>query len=220
VAGFGIIAPLTGFPKFPRADERCPVSELSQSDVTRMLQEWSDGDRDVPARLMPVVYAELRRLAARYMRRERADHTLQPTALVNEAYLRLSEQSHLAFSDRAHFFGVAAKLMRRILVDYARRHNAEKRGVFRDRVLLDEAVGGALVADLDLIALDDALQHLAKQDQRQARVVELRFFGGLSVDETAETLGVSTATVKNDWRMAKAWLRREISRTESDADSQ
>ena len=186
------------------------MSELSQKDVTAMLQEWSEGDRDVPARLMPLVYAELRRLAGVYMRRERADHTLQPTALVHEAYLRLSEQTHVAFADRAHFFGVAAKVMRRILVDHARRHGAEKRGGVQRQLSLDEVIGTIAADDLDLVALDEALQHLAKQDKRKAQIIELRFFAGLTVEDTAEVLGVSAPTIKNDWRVAKAWLRREM----------
>jgi RNA polymerase sigma factor (TIGR02999 family) len=183
-----------------------------------MLQEWSEGNREVPARLMPLVYAELRRLASGYLRRERPDHTLQPTALVHEAYLRLADQSHVRFDDRAHFFNVAAKVMRRILVDHARRHRAEKRG-FGRRLPFDEAVGSPAAPDLDLVALDEALQNLAAQDRRKAQVVELRFFGGLSVEETAEVLNVSAPTVKNEWRLAKAWLRREMSGSERDADS-
>jgi RNA polymerase sigma-70 factor, ECF subfamily len=188
------------------------VSELTEQDVTRMLQDWSEGDRDVPARLLPLVYDELRRVADSYLRRERPDHTLQPTALVNEAYLRLAEHSRVAFDDRAHFFGVAAKVMRRILVDHARRRHAEKRGGFRRKLSLDEALGAPAAPDLDLVALDEALHGLAAQDARKSRVVELRFFGGLTVEETAALLGVSTATVKNEWRVAKAWLRREMSR--------
>ena len=176
-----------------------------------MLQDWSEGDREVPARLMPLVYDELRRLALSYLRRERPDHTLQPTALVNEAYLRLADQSNVGFHDRAHFFGVAAKVMRRILVDHARRHHAEKRGGLNRRLPLDEVEATPAGFDFDLVALDDALQALAAQDMRKSRIVELRFFGGLSVEETAKVLGVSAPTVKNDWRIAKAWLRRELS---------
>jgi RNA polymerase sigma factor (TIGR02999 family) len=187
------------------------LSQLTQQEITNMLQDWSEGDREVPARLMPLVYDELRRLALSYLRRERPDHTLQPTALVNEAYLRLADQSNVGFHDRAHFFGVAAKVMRRILVDHARRHHAEKRGGLNHKVPLEDLAATPAGFDFDLVALDDALQALAAQDKRKSRIVELRFFGGLSVEETAEVLGVSAPTVKNDWRIAKAWLRRELS---------
>lgn len=179
-------------------------------DVTQILQEVSGGNREAPARLMPLVYDELRRLADHYLRRERPDHTLQPTALVHEAYLKLIDQTRVDWQNRAHFFGVAAQLMRRILVDHARRHQAEKRGGFRQKLTLDEAVDYSQTRDVDLVKLDDALTALAKFDARQSRIVELRFFGGLTIEETAEALGISPATVKVDWSMAKAWLRREI----------
>lgn len=179
-------------------------------DVTEILQEVRYGDKDAPARLMPLVYDELRRLADHYLRQERADHTLQPTALVHEAYLKLVDQTRVDWQNRAHFFGVAAQIMRRILVDHARRHRASKRGGFQQKLTLDEAVDYSQPRDVDLVALDDALNALAQLDARQSRIVELRFFGGLSIEETAEALGVSPATVKVDWSMAKAWLRREI----------
>jgi RNA polymerase sigma factor (TIGR02999 family) len=179
-------------------------------DITQILQEVSGGNREAPARLMPLVYDELRRLADHYLRRERPDHTLQPTALVHEAYLKLIDQTRVDWQNRAHFFGVAAQLMRRILVDHARRHQAEKRGGFQQRLSLDEAVDYSQTRDVDLVKLDDALTALAKFDARQSRIVELRFFGGLTIEETAEALGISPATVKVDWSMAKAWLRREI----------
>ena len=179
-------------------------------DVTQILQEVSGGDRGAPARLMPLVYDELRRLADHYLRRERPDHTLQPTALVHEAYLHLIDQRRVDWQNRAHFFGVAAQLMRRILVDHARRHRASKRGGFQQKLTLDEAVDYSQPRDVDLIALDDALDALAQLDARQSRIVELRFFGGLTIEETAEALSVSPATVKAEWKMAKAWLRREI----------
>jgi RNA polymerase sigma-70 factor (ECF subfamily) len=179
-------------------------------DITRILQEVSGGNREAPARLMPLVYDELRRLADHYLRRERPDHTLQPTALVHEAYLRLIDQTRVDWQNRAHFFGVAAQLMRRILVDHARRHQASKRGGFQQKLALDEAVDYSQTRDVDLVKLDDALTALAKFDARQSRIVELRFFGGLTIEETAEALGISPATVKVDWSMAKAWLRREI----------
>lgn len=190
--------------------------QLSSLDVTQILQEVSGGDKDAPARLMPLVYDELRRLANHYLRQERPDHTLQPTALVHEAYLKLIDQSRVDWQNRAHFFGVAAQSMRRILVDHARGHRASKRGGVQQKLTLDEAVDYSQSRDIDLVALDDALNLLAELDQRQSRIVELRFFGGLTIEETAEALGVSPATVKVDWSMAKAWLRREISRTGSD----
>ena len=179
-------------------------------DITQILQEVSGGNREAPARLMPLVYDELRRLADHYLRRERPDHTLQPTALVHEAYLKLIDQTRVDWQNRAHFFGVAAQLMRRILVDHARRHQASKRGGFRQKLTLDEAVDYSQTRDIDLVRLDEALTALAQFDARQSRVVELRFFGGLTIEETAEALSVSPATVKVDWSMAKAWLRREI----------
>jgi RNA polymerase sigma-70 factor (ECF subfamily) len=179
-------------------------------DITQILQEVSGGNREAPARLMPLIYDELRRLADYYLRRERPDHTLQPTALVHEAYLKLIDQTRVDWQNRAHFFGVAAQLMRRILVDHARRHRASKRGGFQQKLTLDEAVDYSQTRDVDLVKLDDALTALAKFDARQSRIVELRFFGGLTIEETAEALGISPATVKVDWSMAKAWLRREI----------
>jgi len=161
---------------------------------------------------MPLVYNELRRLADHYLRQERQDHTLQPTALVHEAYLKLIDQTRVDWQNRAHFFGVAAQVMRRILVDHARRHRASKRGGFQQKLTLDEAIDYSQSRDVDLVALDDALNALARLDARQSRIVELRFFGGLTIEETAEALDIAPATVKVDWSMAKAWLRREISR--------
>jgi RNA polymerase sigma factor (TIGR02999 family) len=190
----------------------------SPEEVTQILQEVSGGDREAPARLMPLVYDELRRLADHYLRQERPDHTLQPTALVHEAYLRLVDQTRVDWQNRAHFFGVAAQLMRRILVDYARRHQTSKRGGLRQKLTLDEAVDYSQTRDVDLVRLDDALTALAQFDTRQSQIVELRFFGGLTIEETAEALGISPATVKVDWNMAKAWLRREIGGGEADGD--
>ncbi|MDT5269217.1 MAG: hypothetical protein QOH49_1403 [Acidobacteriota bacterium] len=190
----------------------------SPEEVTQILQEVSGGDREAPARLMPLVYDELRRLADHYLRQERADHTLQPTALVHEAYLRLVDQTRVDWQNRAHFFGVAAQLMRRILVDYARRHQTSKRGGLRQKLTLDEAVDYSQTRDVDLVRLDDALTALAQFDARQSQIVELRFFGGLTIEETAEALGISPATVKVDWNMAKAWLRREIGGGDADGD--
>ena len=182
------------------------------TDVTRRLAEWSRGDQHALAELMPLVYDELRRLADSYLRRERPDHTLQPTALVHEAYLRLVDQT-VELQNRAHFFGVAAQVMRCILVDHARAHQAAKRGGGAHKLSLDEVAELAEGQAVDLIALDDALKALAALDPQQSRVVELRYFGGLTVEEAAEVLGVSPATVKRDWTTARAWLHREISKS-------
>ena len=180
------------------------------SGVTELLRRWNSGDREAMDRLMPIVYDELRRLAAGYLKGERPGHTLQPTALVHEAYLRLVRQDRVEWQNRAHFFGIAASMMRRVLVDHARRRQAEKRdaGGFRLTLQLGEAFEAA--RDPELIELDQALGRLERLDSDQARVVELRFFGGLTVEETAVVLGISTATVKREWRTAKAFLRREM----------
>lgn len=161
---------------------------------------------------MPLVYGELRRLAKAYLRRERSDHTLQSTALVNEAFLRLVNQRNVQWKNRAHFFGIAAQLIRRILVDHARAHQAGKRGAGAFKLSLDEAIGVAEKQDLDLVALDDALQRLCEFDPQQSRIVELRFFAGLSIEETSEVLGISPATVKREWSTARAWLYRDLSK--------
>jgi RNA polymerase sigma factor (TIGR02999 family) len=185
-------------------------------DVTRLLMNWSNGDSAALDELLPVVYDELRQQAERYLRREQPGHTLQATALVNEAFLRLIDQSQISWHNRAHFFGAAANLMRQILIQHARAKHAEKRGGDAQKLYLDEVTGLAdnLVKEqnLDLLALDDALQQLAAVAPQQSRVVELRFFGGLSIEETATVLGISPATVKREWNMAKAWLHREISK--------
>lgn len=176
-----------------------------------MLAEWSEsGNREALDRLMPIVYDELRRQAARYLKHERQGHTLQTTALVHEAYVRLIDQAGVRWQNRAHFFGIAAEMMRRILVDHARRRRAAKRGGDSFKVTLDEAINASAEPNLDLIAIDEALTKLAALDQQQARVVELRFFGGLNVEETAEVLRISERTVKRDWSVAKAWIRREL----------
>ena len=182
---------------------------LSQN-ITHLLREWSDGDQDALNRLTPLVYEELRQQAARYLRRERAGHTLQTTALINEAYLRLIDAKDVRWQSRAHFFAIAANLMRRVLVDHARRRDAEKRGGDHVRLTLDDALAVTASTDIDVLAIDDALNKLAHIDSQQALVVELRFFSGLSVEETATALGISAATVKRDWSVARAWLRREI----------
>jgi RNA polymerase sigma factor (TIGR02999 family) len=188
----------------------------SSPDITQLLKDWSDGDGQAPAQLMPLVYQELRRLADHYMSHERVSHTLQPTALVNEAYLRLIDQTRVNWQNRAHFFGIAAQLMRRILLDHARAHHAGKRGGVAKRLSLDEAAILPEERASDLIALDEALEELAKFDERKSRIVELRFFGGLGVDETAEVLGIHRATVLRDWAVAKAWLHRELSKEVGD----
>lgn len=178
-------------------------------DITRLLARWSDGDPKALAELMPLVYAELRRLAVAQMRRERPDHTLQPTALVHEAYLRLA--GHRAgFRSRVHFYGAAAQAMRRILVDHARSRSAQKRGQRDPLVDLDKVVGVGRERQVDLVALDGALERLASVAARAAKVVELRFFGGLSVDETAAFMDISPATVKREWSFARAWLFRAL----------
>jgi RNA polymerase sigma factor (TIGR02999 family) len=182
------------------------------ADVTQLLADWSQGKEQAFEQLAPVVYDELRRLAARYLRRERSNHTLQPTALVHEAYLRLIDQSRIEWQNRAHFFGVAAQMIRRILVDHARAHQAAKRGAGVAHFAIDDAFDAAAPRDLDLVALDDALGTLATLDPQQSRVIELRFFGGLSIEETAAVLDVSPATVKREWAAARAWLYRELSR--------
>jgi RNA polymerase sigma factor (TIGR02999 family) len=182
----------------------------SSDSVTQLLVDVRLGRRDALDRLLPVVHAELHRIAAGYMRRERADHTLQPTALVNEAYLRLVDQRDVEWRDRAHFLGVAAQLMRLILVDHARARRAAKRAGGAERVALDDAVVAVGERDVDLVALDEALGRLTELDSRLSKVVELRYFGGLTTREVAEVLGVSTATVEREWATARGWLRREL----------
>ena len=182
-------------------------------DITAPLQQWSAGRGEVLDRLMPLVHDELRRQAARYLRRERRDHTLQSNALVNEAYLKLINRREANWKNRAHFFAIAAQIMRRILVDYARTRQCEKRGGAGRDLPLEEAL--LVVSDepsIDLVALDEALARLASFDEQQARIVELRYFSGLNIEETAEALGISPATVKRDWNVAKAWLNQEVSK--------
>jgi RNA polymerase sigma factor (TIGR02999 family) len=182
-----------------------------RANVTQLLVRYQAGDRDALGRLFPVVYDELRRIAAGYMKRENPGHTLQATALVNEAYFRLVDQKSVEWQNRAHFFGVAAQIMRRILCDHARARRADKRGGNAPRLALDEALGLAGAGGTpDLADLDEALQKLAALSERQAKVVEMRFFAGLSVEEAAEALGSSPATVKRDWTFAKAWLAKEL----------
>lgn len=180
--------------------------------MTQLLLEWSSGDRAALDRLMPLVYGELRRLAAGHLARERRDHTLQPTALVNEAFLRLVDQRRIQWQGRAHFLALAATLMRQLLISHARKHRAGKRGGGRLCVTLHDWDAVVEARDVKLVALDEALSSLAALDSRQARIVELRFFGGLTVEEAAAVLGVSPATVKLDWSLARAWLLRELRR--------
>ena len=178
--------------------------------VTDLLVAWGNGDEQALDRLTPLVYDELRRLAKSYLRRERPDHTLQPTALVNEAYMRLMDLGQLDWQNRAHFIGVAARLMRQILVDHARTRRAAKRGSAGEMLALDSAIAQPDERELDLLAVDEALSKLASLDPEQSRIVELRFFGGLTIEETAEVLGVSPSTAKREWRLARAWLYRKI----------
>ncbi|HMF55567.1 MAG TPA: sigma-70 family RNA polymerase sigma factor [Pyrinomonadaceae bacterium] len=193
--------------------EREKFFEMGQPEsVTKLLLNWNAGDHAALNQLMPLVYDELRKLASSYLRRERVDHTLQPTALVNEAYLRLIDQTNVQWQNRAQFFGIAANLMRQILVDHARQHNAEKRGgADRHRLSLTHADLKPEQPEIDLLALNEALEELARLDTKQARIVELKFFGGLTIEETAEVMGISHATIERDWKMARAWLRRELS---------
>lgn len=181
-------------------------------DVTHLLLAWNDGDNEALERLMPLVYAELKRLAERYLWRERSGHTLEPTALVHEAYLKLIDQRHARWQNRAHFFAIAAQAMRRILVDHARARQAGKRGSGEEKFALDEAIEVSDRQADQMVALDDALKTLAELDPQKGRVVELKYFGGLSLEEIAEALGISRATVVREWRMAKAWLYGELNK--------
>ena len=186
------------------------MSIAPTEEATRILQEWNDGDANAAARLMPLVYEELRRRAAEYLRHERPDHTLQATALVHEAYLKLVDQNRATWKNRVHFGSVAASLMRRILVQHARTHNAAKRGGKLEKLYLDETRELACERPLELVALDDALQSFTSTYPREGNVVELKFFGGLEANEIAEVLNVSSKTVLRDWNFAKLWLRREL----------
>lgn len=188
--------------------------EVHVGDITRLLTEMRDGNSAAGAAVMAKVYDELRGLAASYMRRERSDHTLQTTALVHEAYLRLVNQRDVRWQNRAQFYGVAAQIMRRILMDHARAHLSAKRGGFQRKVSLDDANVSLIDQSDELVALDAALQRLAAIDRRQGQIVELRFFGGLTVEETAQALDISPRTVKRDWMVAKAWLYAEVARME------
>ena len=188
------------------------MSDKSQAHLTDLLQRVNSGRDGALDELMPAVYGELRRQAARYLRKERNNHTLQPTALVNEAFIKLIDQRNVRWQNRAHFFGIAAQAMRRIMIDHARTRQRVKRGGVQYAVTLDEAMNAGESQPLDVLALDEALTRLAKIDERQARIVELRFFGDLSVEETAEITGLSPATIKREWAMARAWLQAELSK--------
>jgi len=196
-----------------RRDKRDTVSADSSQPVSELLMRWRGGDQEALHALLPQVYDELRRIAHHHLQAERVGHTLQSTALVHEAFLRLVGQEPLRLDNRAHFFAVASHLMRQILVDYARKHSAGKRGANHLTLSLDEAIAVSRRRELRLVALDDALKVLAGLDQRQSHIVELRFFGGLSIDETSLVLGVSPATVAREWTAARAWLYREMDRS-------
>jgi RNA polymerase sigma factor (TIGR02999 family) len=188
---------------------------MADADVTNLLIDWNQGDQSALDRLIPVIYDELHRLAARYMSHEGPGHTLQSTAVVHEAYLKLIDQQRVHWQNRAQFFAVAAQVIRRILVDHARAAHASKRGGGARKLTLDENIGVMESRDLDVVALDDAMAALAQFDPQQSRVIELRFFAGLTIEETAEALGVSPATVKRDWVTAKAWLFNELNRVKA-----
>lgn len=187
-----------------------PHSSDQPGEVTQLLERWASGDASALDDLTPLVYNELRNVADAYLRRERPDHTLQTTALVNEAYLRLIGQKRGRWESRKHFFGIAARLMRHVLVDYARKYNAEKRGAGCVTVTLEHYDEVADTPDVDILAVHEALERLARFDEQQARIVELRFFGGLSIRETAATIGIGHATIEREWNMARAWLRDEL----------
>lgn len=187
-----------------------------REDVTQVLEQLAEGDKRAADKLLPLVYDEFRALARHYLAQERANHTLQPTALVHEAYMKLVDQTRVDWQGKSHFFAVAAQAMRRILVDHARSRQRDKRGGGRARVVLDEAVALSPQKDEDVLALDEALEKLSGLDPRQAKVVELRFFGGMNVEEVAQALGVSKRTVEGDWTFARAWLSRELSNAEGE----
>jgi RNA polymerase sigma factor (TIGR02999 family) len=186
------------------------VDANAPSEVTQLLLAWNRGDRAALDRLMPLVYAELRRLARRHMRSEGSEHTLQPTVLVNEAYIRLVDENQVNWQSRSHFFGAAAQIIRRVLVDHARSRNRLKRGGNAAKVNLNDAASATAGLNVDIVALDEALNQLARLDSQKERIVELRFFAGLSIEETAEALGISPATVKREWAAARAWLYQEM----------
>src|SRR5688572_30155447 len=188
-------------------------------NVTRLLQDWGKGDQQALEELLPLIYNELRRLAHNFLYRERPEHTLQTTALVHEAYLKLIDQRDARWQNRAHFFAIAAQAMRRILIDSARRHAAMKRGGPAEKLSLDEAVSVSVEPDANLLALDEALNALAEIDPQQSRIVELRYFGGLTIEETAEVMKTSPATIKREWAMARAWLHQALTEDSTETSS-
>jgi RNA polymerase sigma factor (TIGR02999 family) len=192
------------------------MSVPAAHEITKLLLAWNDGDQQALDRLVPLVEAELRRLARTYMRRERDTHTLQTTALINEAYVRLIEAHDVQWQSRAHFYGIAAQVMRRVLVDFARKRNYRKRGGGSHQITFNEALAISDAEDLNVLALDEALSELAKVDERKARVVEMRFFGGLTEKEAAAALNISAETARRDWRLAKSWLLRQLSQMRHD----
>jgi len=183
---------------------------MPQKDITTLLVDWRNGDQDALSELTPLVYSRLRQLAAAQLRREKPGHTLQSTALVHEAYLKLIDQTRVQWHDRNHFFAIAAQIIRRVLVNHARKRGSSKRGGGRTLLSLNESVAAQNAEDVDLLALDDALDNLARLDPQQARIIELRFFAGLTIEETAEVMGISTSTVNRDWTLARAWLKRAL----------
>ncbi len=188
------------------------MSQNTTQEITQLLLAWGDGDKQALDRLMPFVYEELRRLAKNYMRNQRSDHTLQTTALVNEAYLRLIDSSQVRWQNRTHFFAISAQLMRRVLVDFARKKKAIKRGGEEQKITFDEALPVSSQKESELIALDEALNELAKMNERQSQIVEMRYFGGMNEKEIAEALNISARTVRRDWSVARAWLYRELNK--------
>ncbi len=189
------------------------MSQAAPQDITRLLLDWGNGDKEALDKLMPFVYDELRRLAGNYMRNQKPGHTLQTTALVNEAYLRLIDSSQVRWQNRTHFFAISAQLMRRVLVDFARTKNAEKRGGNEQKVTFDETLPVFSQKESDLIALDEVLKELAKMNERQSRIVEMRYFGGMSEEEISEALDISTRTVRRDWSVARAWLFSKLNKS-------
>jgi RNA polymerase sigma-70 factor (ECF subfamily) len=202
---------MIGFCRFFRVSGEPSMATASPEEITQLLLNWEDGDQAALDKLMPLVYAELHRLAHHYMSRERLGHTIQTTALVNEVYLKLVDQRRVHWQNRAHFFAISAQLMRRILVDHARSHAYAKRGGGARKVSLEDVADLSRIRAAEIVALDEVLAVLADIDPRQSRVVELRFFGGLTIKETAEVLGLSSATIKSEWRIAKAWLYHQLS---------
>lgn len=195
------------------------MSQAASQDITQLLLAWGNGDKEALDKLMPFVYEELRRLAGNFMRGQPSSHTLQTTALVNEAYLRLIDSSRVRWQNRTHFFAISAQLMRRVLVDFARAKRAEKRGGDNEMITFDDALPVSVEKEMELIELDEALDELARLNARQSRIVEMRYFGGMTEEEIGEALEISTRTVRRDWSVARAWLYRELSKNKKDDDA-